>query len=56
MRCVLASHLIDYPQVKMFIYLQPTSADDGALRVVPGSHRFPLHQVWQLAPLDSATS
>jgi ectoine hydroxylase-related dioxygenase (phytanoyl-CoA dioxygenase family) len=27
------------PQVNMMIYLSPTSADNGGLRVIPGSHR-----------------
>lgn len=29
--------------VKAAIYLQPLAADSGALRIIPGSHRAPLH-------------
>ena len=29
-------HLIDFPQMKMFLYLTPTTASNGALLVVPG--------------------
>ena len=30
--------------VKFALYLQPLGADSGALRVIPGSHREPLHE------------
>ncbi len=34
---------LDYPQLKVMLYLDDVSADKGALRVIPGSHRNPLH-------------
>eukprot|EP01045_Picozoa_sp_COSAG04_P004267 COSAG04_NODE_183_length_21161_cov_4.562693_11_plen_76_part_00 len=34
---------LDCYGVKMAIYLEPTTADTGALRLVPGSHFEPLH-------------
>ena len=36
------------------MYLQPTSGDHGALRVIPGSHRNPLHQDLLRMGLDAA--
>ena len=30
--------------IKNVMYLQPTTADHGALRVIPGSHKNPLHE------------
>lgn len=33
----------EVPGVKFVFYLDPVGADTGALRVVPGSHRAPLH-------------
>ena len=30
--------------IKNVMYLQPTTADRGALRVIPGSHKKPLHE------------
>lgn len=38
-----------YRRVKALIYLEPTSKDSGALRVIVGSHREPLHS--ELRPL-----
>lgn len=34
---------LDYSGVKFCIYPDPLEADNGALRVIPGSHREPLH-------------
>ena len=34
---------LDYKAVKFCIYPDPLSASDGALRVIPGSHREPFH-------------
>lgn len=34
---------LTYPRVKMLLYLDPMSLENGALRVIPGSHRSPLH-------------
>lgn len=45
------SHLL---MVKNVMYLQPTSGDHGALRVIPGSHRNPLHQDLLRMGLDAA--
>ena len=36
-------HWIDYPQIKLMIYLQGLTRDTGCLRVIPGSHRMPYH-------------
>ena len=35
---------IDYPQVKVMIYLEKVGRDTGCLRVIPGSHRMPYHK------------
>ncbi len=37
------THSLDYSGVKFTIYLDPQDATNGALRVVPGSHREPFH-------------
>ena len=34
---------LGYDRVKVMIYLDPVTADHGALRVIPGSHRMPLN-------------
>ena len=34
---------LGYKRVKVNVYLDPVTADSGALRVIPGSHRTPLH-------------
>ena len=34
---------MDYKAVKFCVYPDPLNADNGALRVIPGSHREPLH-------------
>ena len=34
---------LDYTRVKMMVYTVPTTAEHGALRVIPASHRAPLH-------------
>ncbi len=34
---------LSYPRVKMMLYLDAMSVANGALRVIPGSHRTPLH-------------
>ena len=36
-------HQLDYLRLKVMIYLDRVTADRGALRVMPGSHRMPLH-------------
>jgi ectoine hydroxylase-related dioxygenase (phytanoyl-CoA dioxygenase family) len=36
--------LIDYPQIKMMMYLDSVTRDTGCLRVIPGSHRMPMHK------------
>lgn len=46
-----ARHL-DYPRTKIMLYLDPQRRDTGALRVIPGSHRDPLHKT--LFPLQDA--
>ena len=45
------SHLL---MVKNVMYLQPTAGDHGALRVIPGSHRNPLHKDLLATGLDAA--
>ena len=32
---------IDYPQVKVMMYLETVARDTGCLRVIPGPHRLP---------------
>ncbi|MCZ6676775.1 MAG: phytanoyl-CoA dioxygenase family protein [Candidatus Poribacteria bacterium] len=34
---------VDYMRVKIMIYLDPVTKERGCLRVIPGSHRLPLH-------------
>ena len=43
---------LDYPRTKVMLYLDPQRKDTGALRVIPGSHRDPLHKT--LFPLQDA--
>ena len=35
---------LGYDRVKVMIYLDPVTADHGALRIIPGSHRMPLNK------------
>ena len=38
-----------FPSIKVAFYLEPVTAESGALRVVPASHRSPLHEAcWSL--------
>lgn len=46
---------VDCYGVKMVIYLEPTTADSGALRLVPGSHLEPLHTQLQEMRVGSHT-
>ena len=39
-----------YPRIKVMLYLNATSKEKGALRVIPGSHRIPFHE--KLLPLQ----
>ncbi len=41
---------ISYKRIKVMIYLEPTTKETGALRVIPGSHRMPFHKA--LEPLQ----
>ncbi len=34
---------LDYLRIKIMLYLSPMKKEEGALRVIPGSHRNPLH-------------
>jgi len=34
---------LDYLRIKVMLYLEPMRKDQGAFRVMPGSHRLPLH-------------
>ena len=34
---------LDYLRIKIMLYLEPMKKEQGALRVIPGSHRDPLH-------------
>ena len=43
---------LGYTRIKIMLYLQPMEKDRGALRVIPGSHRSPLHE--SLEPFESA--
>ena len=39
----------EYLRLKVMIYLQSTTKEQGALRVIPGSHRMPFHELlWPL--------
>ena len=38
------AHELDYRRIKIMIYLDPTTKDTGAIRVIPGSHRMPFHE------------
>ena len=40
---------VDYLRIKVMIYLDPVTKERGCLRVIPGSHRLPLHM--DLGPL-----
>ena len=42
---------LDYGLIKLMIYLEPTTKDTGALRVIPGSHRVPFGKL--LKPLNT---
>ena len=35
---------LGYTRIKIMIYLDPTTKEEGAIRVIPGSHRLPLHE------------
>ena len=48
----MTSQHLDYPRTKVMLYLDPQRRDNGALRVIPGSHRDPFHQA--LMPLQDA--
>jgi hypothetical protein len=39
----------EYSRIKVVFYLDPVGRDSGCLRVIPGSHRMPLHET--LSPL-----
>jgi len=41
---------LDYSGVKFCIYPDPLNAQNGALRVIPGSHREPLHSAIENDP------
>lgn len=43
-------HHMNFPQLKMMIYLEKVTEDTGCMRVLPGSHQLPLHQ--QLGPQE----
>ena len=38
---------LNYTRIKIMLYLDPTTKDQGAIRVIPGSHRLPLHEELQ---------
>lgn len=42
---------LNYTRIKVMVYLTPTTSEGGALRVMPGSHRAPLHQA--MIPLNA---
>ena len=44
------SRELGYPRIKIMLYLSPMKKEKGALRVIPGSHRDPLHT--QLKPFQ----
>lgn len=35
---------LNYPPMKVSLYLDPVAKDTGCLRVIPGSHRLPFHE------------
>ncbi len=37
-------HNIPFRQLKMMIYMEPVTRETGCMRVLPGSHRLPLHE------------
>jgi len=41
--------MLGYGRIKVALYLDPVAKDTGCLRVIPGSHRLPLHE--DLRPL-----
>jgi ectoine hydroxylase-related dioxygenase (phytanoyl-CoA dioxygenase family) len=41
--------MLGYGRIKVAFYLDPVAKDTGCLRVIPGSHRLPLHE--DLRPL-----
>jgi len=43
---------IDYPQVKVMIYLEKVTRDTGCLRVIPGSHTMPYHKNLAVQEID----
>lgn len=45
---------LNYTRIKIMIYLDPMRKDEGAFRVIPGSHRLPLHE--DLEPFQLAHS
>jgi ectoine hydroxylase-related dioxygenase (phytanoyl-CoA dioxygenase family) len=39
----------EYRRLKVMMYLEPTTKEQGAFRVIPGSHRMPFHEwLWPL--------
>ena len=42
---------LDYLRIKIMLYLAPMKKEEGALRIIPGSHRDPLHS--ELDPFQS---
>jgi hypothetical protein len=42
----------DFPRLKIMIYLDRVSRDTGCLRVIPGSHRQPMHDALNAHKLD----
>jgi hypothetical protein len=46
---------MDYPQGKLMLYLDPVTRQTGCLRVIPGSHRLPLHADLAQQEVDAAS-
>ena len=49
------THWMDFAQIKVMMYLDSVGRDSGCLRVIPGSHRMPLHQDLAEQELDPAS-
>ena len=48
-------HWIDFPQLKIMMYLEKVTRKTGCLRVIPGSHRMPLHKDLEKLEVEPAS-
>ncbi len=47
---------LNYIRIKIMLYLDPMQKEKGALRVIPGSHRLPMHEDLEAFQLSHAES